>query len=709
MNPKPFLQGDVVLIQRNFQAFHCIEMGENQYNCQHEHQQQQQQQYQHGQQQHEQQQQRQEHPLMMYGAGSAPYPSPTSFSRVHTQPQRQQSSLVASNGNDNGNSVNINNYCPTNNAFALGDSRQLATLVPNNIERQPENSDGNSTRPRDPFQQIVLKLENSQSLGSQRDHNVRHGNTGPQSKESQRNTYDHNKEFPQDQDFFENSSGITMTVEQNTTYNGNGLSKKQYPYSSPLTLLSIEIQPISPNEFRSPPSLSSDFLPLGRWPDGGRSGEITNDVLMNDLFHSELKMSRKNDEGNHPSSKSDGSDQQQRDESKNNKSANLPIVVQSSVSSEQKTKKESENEPNIVPQLIRDSPNPPETPSSTTKPKRGKVSTKGSKRKASSMAAKPRQRRKSTSGKKPSFPLLKKEPTIEEQILTLPAIVLSPSLLASVVANDPAYRSTDCNIKNGDTTALVQQIIRKENHDGNNGDGDHNVSPQEVFREILKDRGHDEDYSIELEGAEYDSHPSPLQLASFGSSLVWAVQSSDRTLLRKLLTCGLSPNPCNQFRDSILGDLVCKQGNIPIYNCFVDEFHAELQAIDGFGRTLLHHCCWAHELCKPIIEDILKRDPIQMFLKDKHGETCLDYVRIENRGPWNRFLREVADEHWPKGSALPRLSSSYGNRRHPDGDLPDSRTVISMVLAAKVSSGNIAPEAVAKMSEEARENYGKKR
>mmetsp|Transcript_20460 Transcript_20460/g.44506 ORF Transcript_20460/g.44506 Transcript_20460/m.44506 type:complete len:117 (-) Transcript_20460:12-362(-) len=78
----------------------------------------------------------------------------------------------------------------------------------------------------------------------------------------------------------------------------------------------------------------------------------------------------------------------------------LSMAVQSFVPPKQTTKKESENEPNIMPRIIRDSLKPPEIPSSTAKPKWGKVSTKGSKRKFSSMAAKPKQRRKSTSGKK---------------------------------------------------------------------------------------------------------------------------------------------------------------------------------------------------------------------------------------------------------------------------------------------------------------------
>lgn len=228
---------------------------------------------------------------------------------------------------------------------------------------------------------------------------------------------------------------------------------------------------------------------------------------------------------------------------------------------------------------------------------------------------------------------------------------------------------------------------------------------QEAFQEILRDRGHDESYTIELEGTEYDGPPSPLQLASFGSSLVWAVQASDTGLLRKLLGCGLSPNPCNQFRDGVLSDLVCKQGNISVYKCLVHEFNADLQIVDGFGRTPLHHCCWAHEFCRPIVEDILKRDPAQMFLKDKQGKTPLEYVSPENWGPWKRFLREVADRCWPRGCVLPKFIPS--NKRKPTGDLREPPKTISPPLAASVASGTIAPEAIATMSDGARLMYGK--
>lgn len=216
-------------------------------------------------------------------------------------------------------------------------------------------------------------------------------------------------------------------------------------------------------------------------------------------------------------------------------------------------------------------------------------------------------------------------------------------------------------------------------------------------------------YSVDLEGTEYDVVPSPLQLASYGTYLVWAIQSSDCSLLRKLLRCGLSPNPCNQFRDSILGDLVCKQGKVRIYKCFVDEFHADLRVVDGFGRTLLHHCCWAHELCRPIVEDILRRDPIQIFLKDKQEKTPLEYVRTDTYGEWNRFLKEVADKYWPRGNKLPKFSLPFGGRRHPNGDLLDPPEALIPALATGIASGHITPERLSTMSELSRKMYVKQK
>lgn len=117
------------------------------------------------------------------------------------------------------------------------------------------------------------------------------------------------------------------------------------------------------------------------------------------------------------------------------------------------------------------------------------------------------------------------------------------------------------------------------------------ISPQALLEKIVTQGGHAYQ-RISSDDAEYDAVPSALQLASFGTQLVKAVHTSDTEMLSRLLSCGLSPNPCNQFRDSIL-DLVCKRANETIFVLLL-EMGADLQGMSLKKSTeillrLLHH------------------------------------------------------------------------------------------------------------------------
>lgn len=231
--------------------------------------------------------------------------------------------------------------------------------------------------------------------------------------------------------------------------------------------------------------------------------------------------------------------------------------------------------------------------------------------------------------------------------------------------------------------------------------GGSEMTPQSFFRDILVKHGYDPEYRLKADDSGYDAVPSALQLASFGTHLVKAVHTSDSAMLSKLLECGLSPNPCNQFRDSIV-DLVCKRANYPIFECLL-EHGTDLQVVDGFGRTPLHHACWASTFCRPIVESILERDPIQFFLEDKHGQTPLEYVRHDMAGEWMDFLEEVATKYWPVGGQPPRILSPKDRR--PEGHLVDPPEALSLSLASMVSSGAIMPEQIANMEEHIRRTY----
>ena len=288
------------------------------------------------------------------------------------------------------------------------------------------------------------------------------------------------------------------------------------------------------------------------------------------------------------------------------------------------------------------------------------------------------------------------DPSIEEQISTLPATIMAPSVLASIVMGKQQQNYNHPHHHHHHKQQQQQQHKPLTTVRDADVEAHQVVSPSKTFQDILKRNGYDKMYPIDTEETEYDAAPSPLQLASYGTYLVWAVQTSNVELLGKLLDCGLSPNPCNQFRDTILGDLVCKQSNVPIYICFVDEFNADIQVVDGFGRAPLHHCCWSHNLCKEIVTDILQKDPAQIFLKDKHGKTPLDYVRPDTYEDWNAFLLDVSDTYWPVDSKLPDLISPRDRR--PNGNQVDPPNALSPLLAASVSSGLITPEdAIANM------------
>mmetsp|Transcript_34677 Transcript_34677/g.81783 ORF Transcript_34677/g.81783 Transcript_34677/m.81783 type:complete len:714 (-) Transcript_34677:75-2216(-) len=712
MNPKHFVQDEVIRFCHNVQDLYRIERGKQEYHRQHQREQQLHYQY-HDHYQYQQHNQQ----LMVHGATSIPY--------AHS---RQPSPAIDNNGTGH------NRYSPP---YGTRDSHHLATAPPTDC--QPNGNQAQAIYHQlDPKSTLVsVTKEQEQLYASQRysrsrsreriipplqaqpDH--RDGKERLQPKE-RKNTnspldisLDSSETFHQQPVFCGKASVPITEDERKTPHNGDGLLNTQKDMvnstsaSSLVSFLGDEIQALS-TKYRGDYCLLLPFTsntPMKSCVQELRSEQASNDMMMNDLFHSELKLSRDKNEGVYSFSDSDAAKQckhQPQSSSTNEVSGTYPSsVAQLIVPEEQAVTKEPVDYQDFVPQRSHQSPELRETCSDTSKRKQAKAMAKGCKRKSP-------QRRKTSVGRKSKFPSMEEEPPIEQQISTLPVILLSPSLLANIVTNERKSCEKDSNPV---TTTILNQCIKianrkQERTENDNDRSDCAMSPMEVFRLILRGLGHDENCWIELEATEYDVVSSPMQLASFGRSLVWAVQSSNVALLRRLLNCGLSPNACNLFRDSVLSDLVCKKGNVSIYNCLVNEFHADLQVMDGFGRALLHHCCWAHELCEPIVEDILKRDPVQIFLKDKQGKTPLDYVRSENWGAWNRFLNEVAEKFWPKGSFLPQHPAAFGIRKQSERDFQDFSSPLSLVLVASVASGSIDPEEVAKMSEEERKRYGKK-
>ena len=93
-------------------------------------------------------------------------------------------------------------------------------------------------------------------------------------------------------------------------------------------------------------------------------------------------------------------------------------------------------------------------------------------------------------------------------------------------------------------------------------------SPQAFLDRMISACGYCTKMFSSLEGGYY-CKPTPLQKASYGIRTVQAVRSSDAALLTKLLQCGLSPNPCNAFGESIV-HMACRRGDFEILQVLVN-------------------------------------------------------------------------------------------------------------------------------------------
>ena len=301
---------------------------------------------------------------------------------------------------------------------------------------------------------------------------------------------------------------------------------------------------------------------------------------------------------------------------------------------------------------------------------------------------------------RPTQPTSAMEPPMSAQdihsaSLLIPSIVMPPSVMTSVMAPSDDTDSYQ---------AQEQQRRRKTTASNKNSRATKSFrqeSPQHCLdRLLLQTRGFSPgQLRIKADAAAYDTTPSPLQLASFGTELVRVIHTSDLDKLSQMLQCGLSPNPCNQFRDSIV-DLVCKRANASVFRMLL-EHGCDLRVCDGFGRTPLHHCGWASTFSPEIATIILQNDWRQLFLEDKRGQTPLEYVREELFDDWITFLKGAVDQLVPQhvGTLEPM------KLQRPDGFLPDPANAVSPKLAMAVSAGRITPHQVQQMSPEMRARY----
>lgn len=142
----------------------------------------------------------------------------------------------------------------------------------------------------------------------------------------------------------------------------------------------------------------------------------------------------------------------------------------------------------------------------------------------------------------------------------------------------------------------------------------------------------------------YYSKVSNLQKASYGNAIIKAALNKDCETLKNLISQGLSPNPSNQFGDSLM-NIVCKRGYFDVFKTLI-ECGASIRTCDQLDRTPLHFA--VSNPCFELIDQILQHDINMLNAKDSFGKTPLEYITNESHSlQWKKFLIMKQPSFWP--------------------------------------------------------------
>mmetsp|Transcript_29979 Transcript_29979/g.69914 ORF Transcript_29979/g.69914 Transcript_29979/m.69914 type:complete len:427 (-) Transcript_29979:28-1308(-) len=219
---------------------------------------------------------------------------------------------------------------------------------------------------------------------------------------------------------------------------------------------------------------------------------------------------------------------------------------------------------------------------------------------------------------------------------------------------------------------------------------------QEYFDHLLEERG----YKIQLYETlktGYSNPPTPLQIASYGPRMVQIVRSNDDRALRDTLGVGLSPNPCNQFGESLL-HMICRRGDTTLLTIMM-EAGTSLQVCDDFGRTPLHDGLWSANPAFDVVSIILKQDAGMFFMKDRRGALPLSYVHKDHWPAWFEWFDKNLDQFFPKEAASTFRPSELVSMEAGSIPVPDAKTELSLELIRMVANGEMNPEEARVMAE----------
>jgi hypothetical protein len=165
------------------------------------------------------------------------------------------------------------------------------------------------------------------------------------------------------------------------------------------------------------------------------------------------------------------------------------------------------------------------------------------------------------------------------------------------------------------------------------------TSPQEYLMDTLKSKGYVVPIHSSLEMKGFFAAPTEEEISAYGTDVLTAIRDRDIQKLREYHKSGRPLKSSNKFGESLL-HLSCRRGFVDVTSFLVKEAGVTVRVIDDYGRTPLHDACWTCEPNFELFELLVTACPDLLFMRDRRGNTPLEYARREQWGAYITFLSQ---------------------------------------------------------------------
>ena len=168
------------------------------------------------------------------------------------------------------------------------------------------------------------------------------------------------------------------------------------------------------------------------------------------------------------------------------------------------------------------------------------------------------------------------------------------------------------------------------------------MCPQDYLVSLLESKGDAVRISSSLAMEGFFADYTEDETNAYDHDVLTAIRTRDIEKLRKFHESGRPLKCSNNFGESLL-HLACRRGFVDVASFLMSEAGVTVRVIDDYGRTPLHDACWTCEPNFELLELLMTECPDLLFMRDRRGNTPLQYVQQYHWGSYVQFLRKRQD------------------------------------------------------------------